>query len=70
MNRVFEHFPETAGSVCPVCSERHDGPTILIPIHGTQDGNNVEAVPAHIECVIDNLTYSKEHKLIGMETKL
>jgi hypothetical protein len=69
MSRVFEHFPATGLSKCPVCDGNHDGPTILIPIYGTEDGNNMEAVPAHIDCVMDNLTYSKEHKLIGMQTQ-
>jgi hypothetical protein len=69
-NRVFEHFPQTGSSACPICGDNHDDATVLVPIHGTQDGFNVEAVPTHVQCVIDNLQYSKEQKLMGLETKL
>jgi len=69
-NRVFEHFPKTnIKSVCPICYKNHDGATVLVPINGTQEGFNMEAVPTHIQCVIDNLQYSKEQKLMGLETK-
>jgi len=57
MSRTFEHFPDTA--VCPICATNADGPCVLIPIDGTQDGDCREAKPVHAECVdVDRMRYS------------
>lgn len=55
--RCFEHFPE--GLICPVCKTNEDTYTTLLPIDGTQDGNNEEAVCVHLHCAIAQ-RFSKE----------
>lgn len=65
--RVFPHFPQNGHTVCPVCGTDEDGQTFLVPIHGTEDGPTVEAVPTHMHCILSNIRYSSEHKLMGLE---
>ena len=46
--RIFEHFPKEIK--CLMCGTSEDKPCILIPIDGTDDDNNCEAVPVHVDC--------------------
>ena len=48
--RTFEHFPEQ--SVCPVCKKSDDAECVLVPIAGTEDGNNIQAQPMHSDCLL------------------
>lgn len=48
--RYFEHFPK--GLVCPICKTNEDTYTVLLPIDGTLEGNNEEAVCTHLHCAI------------------
>lgn len=59
--RVFDHYPQDSRDVCPVCQTRDDKPCVLIGIVGTQEGNIVEAVAVHLECV--ELFWIKEDNL-------
>lgn len=65
--RIFETFPQ--GHVCPVCGDSTNEPSLLVPIHGTEDGHNMEAIPTHLGCILENVRYSREHQLIGLEAK-
>ncbi|KKS35466.1 MAG: hypothetical protein UU99_C0011G0009 [Parcubacteria group bacterium GW2011_GWE2_42_14] len=47
--RTFDHFPATI--TCPLCGTSEDKPCTLIPIDGTEDGGNCEAIPVHADCV-------------------
>ena len=47
--KIFKQFPEN--DTCPICKGNEDKPCILIPIQGTEDGNNVEAKPVHADCM-------------------
>lgn len=47
---TFERFPED--DTCPVCNTNDDGPTVLIAIDGTGDGNIAEAQCFHLECAL------------------
>jgi len=49
--RTFEHFPEH--DICLVCGTNEDKECTLIPIDGTEDGNNCQATPVHIDCISD-----------------
>lgn len=49
--RVFNGFNNSGGSVCPVCQTGEDKQTVLIGIDGTEDGNNIEAIQVHLDCI-------------------
>lgn len=50
MYRVFEHFPNDAEFVCPICKKNDDSPCWLMPIDGTQEDNIEQATPVHVKC--------------------
>ena len=58
MSRVFPQFPEHGK--CPICLNNTDTYCILVPIEGTEEGNNMQAKPVHINCIMDNLVIDKE----------
>lgn len=47
--RIFEHFNETTD--CFICGKNHDGKTVLLPVDGAQEGNNIEAKQVHFNCL-------------------
>lgn len=57
MSRIFEHFPKQIK--CPICDTNKDKPAVLIPISGTQEGNNIQAITVHHDCIIECLSYDK-----------
>lgn len=65
--RIFEQFPTT--SICPVCGTNANTTTLLVPIDDSKqnDGFTTEAIPTHLECITNNIRYSKSHKLMGLE---
>ncbi len=65
---TFEHFNSAGDSVCPVCGTKDDKEIVLIPIDGTEDGNNMQAIQVHTDC-LSNLSYAKEMKVIYVFTK-
>lgn len=50
--RQFEHFPKQ--ETCPICHTNDDGPCVLVPIAGTEDGSNIRAQPLHLSCAVVN----------------
>jgi hypothetical protein len=61
--RTFDHFPENA--TCPICGKSDDGKCTLIPIAGTQDGNNMQAAPVHVDCLLsDEWVYDRDQGFI------
>lgn len=49
--KVFEH-PNLSGDwKCPLCGKKEDKPVVLIPAHGTQEGNNIQARQYHLDCI-------------------
>jgi len=60
---MFDHFPKE--SKCPVCGTSDDKPCVLVPIHGTQDGNNVEAQPVHADCILNGATIYESPPVIA-----
>ena len=55
-------FKSVGKHICPICSTSKEGEAILIPINGTEDGNNMEAQPIHVDCL--NLSLNKDLGLI------
>jgi len=47
--RTFKHFPKE--KKCPICGKSDDKECILAGIEGTQEGNNMEALPIHLDCI-------------------
>ena len=63
--KIFNQ-PNTSGDwKCPVCKTNDNLPITLIPIHGTQNGNIIQAEQFHINCL--DLTYFKNEFAIGMK---
>ncbi len=50
MGRVFPSFNQSGGAVCPICEKSDDGPTILVPIPGTEQQNIMKAHQMHEFC--------------------
>jgi hypothetical protein len=47
--KVFKQF-NSDGPVCPICKTRKNGETVLVPIKGSEDGNNMQAEQVHLKC--------------------
>ena len=65
--RTFEHFPKE--TKCPICNTNKDKETMLVPIAGTQEGCNVQAIPIHTDCLQGNMIYYKAEGLIIIACK-
>jgi hypothetical protein len=51
MSRIlFDHPNMHLGFKCPICHTSADRPVVLVPIPGTERGNNMEAEQVHAEC--------------------
>jgi len=37
--------------VCAICGSNRDEPVVLVPLDGTIDGHNEEAVQVHLDCI-------------------
>jgi hypothetical protein len=57
--------------VCPVCGKQGKGKVALVAIDGTQEDNNEQAIPVHIDCLelrmnfewgLEGLIYQKTQK--------
>ena len=49
--RKYEHFPEN--NTCPICGTNYRNmDTVFIPIDGTGEGNNEQAQPFHLPCIM------------------
>ena len=67
--RSFDHFPQGHNARCPVCGTDDDKPCFLLPIDGTSNGHNCEAIPTHVDCIrehLDQLRYLKDMDIIYM----
>jgi len=49
--KVFKGFNEW-GPACPICNTKKDCETVLVPIHGTQQGNKERVQQVHKDCVV------------------
>lgn len=49
--RVFPHMNTTGDEVCPLCKTKEDKPVVLVGIDGTQDGNIMQAIQVHSDCI-------------------
>lgn len=47
--KVFQSINEM--DVCAICGSNHDEQVVLVPIDGTRDGNNEQAVQVHLNCI-------------------
>ena len=63
MSRIFDHFPDAA--ICPVCKTSEDHPAVLVALDGTQEGNNEQATPVHVQCLAEqNWRLNREYGLL------
>ena len=67
--RTFEHYNQSGDDVCPICGTNKDEEIVLIPIMGTESGNNIQAIQVHTECLQKNLSYDKSMHIIYTYTK-
>ena len=61
----FKHFQH--GAVCPICKTDEDGETVLIQKYGhfcLPDKRIVEGQAFHSRCVIKNLQYIEQDKML------
>jgi rubredoxin len=65
---IFSQYPQD--EICPICKTNKNKETILIPISsGAQKDNLVECVPFHLQCVLQNLRYSKDINIIYIKVR-
>ncbi len=55
--RTFKGFNSSHGAVCPICMTGDDKEIVLIPVSGTESGNNMEAIQVHTECLQRELMF-------------
>ncbi len=59
--RIFKKFNGANGVTCPVCDTAKEVETVLVPIPGTENGNNVECKQIHKACYdVVKAMYEKE----------
>ena len=56
-------FNTSTSEVCPICGTADIKEAILIPIAGTEEGNNMQAIQVHVDCCSE-LIYDKARHLI------
>lgn len=49
--RVFKGMNQETKEPCPVCGTKEDKEVVLVGKIGTQDGNIMEAVQVHLDCL-------------------
>jgi len=54
--RSFKRFPKE--QKCVICNTNDDKEGVLVPISGTQEGLNAQALPIHLDCI--DLWYYEE----------
>ena len=60
--RTFKQFPEE--TICKMCGTNTNKECILIPVDGTQDGNNTQAIVVHTDCIKESkLRYNPESNI-------
>jgi len=59
--RTFQNFPQD-GVKCIICNTNINKQVVLIPIAGTGEGFNYEAIPVHLACI--ELFYNSELKIL------
>lgn len=58
MARIFKNGNWTGSQrCCPVCKKKENGDLILVPVVGTEDGNNINAVQVHVKCILDKVNF-------------
>jgi hypothetical protein len=62
--RTFDHFPPEA--TCPICGDSMDGACFLVPVDGTEDDGNEEAVPTHVACLKKTVGLWRVHRGVGI----
>ena len=66
--RTFAHFPED--SRCLICGTNRDEECVLIPIDGTEDGNNIQAICVHLKCITNaSYRYNRTMNVIYTSTR-
>ena len=60
--KVFKEFNAEGKDVCPICKTKDEKEVILIPILGTEEGGNCQALQFHLECL--ELSYDRRLGLI------
>jgi len=63
MTKIFEHGNWSHNEQCPICGTDDDRRVVLIRILGTEDGQNMQAVQVHLDCLLDALRYVKTANL-------
>lgn len=57
--KTFSQFNNSDNEICPLCGTSENKDLILIPIVGTTEGQNTEAIQVHVECLLQNCWYFK-----------
>lgn len=64
MARFFDDMNRSGNATCPICKTDKPGKVLLVPIPGTEEGNNVQAQQLHAECAyIVGCEYYQAYKL-------
>lgn len=50
--------------VCPFCGTADARDAVLVPISGTAEGNNIQAIQIHVNCITDQWLYIIEYNAI------
>ena len=64
--RIFKEGNWGKDSKCPICGTQKEGDVTLIGIDGTQEGNNIQAIRVHVDCL--EPLYYPDHSMIVQQT--
>lgn len=62
---IIKNFPKD--KKCPLCGRNENKSMVLIPIEGTQRGYTSEAIPAHLDCILDGLWYYPKINIMAVD---
>lgn len=71
MSRIFPEFPQSKdfetrnATLCPYCNTDDNKPCVLIPIYGTENEGNVQAIVVHHDCLLENLMLLRPNGILS-----
>ena len=62
--KTFEKPDWQKDETCPLCGTTDTKPIVLVPISGTRNGCNAEAIKIHDDCIQRGMWYYPDQKII------
>lgn len=63
--KIFENGNWSDDEECPAYKTSKEGEIVLVPIVGTEEGKNMQAIQVHLKCLGNILMYYPEENIIA-----